>query len=567
MSLRLRNRRLETDISMKHIPIFLAATLALTAATAPAFAQNAPANWKTQTRENGARTFTPPNLKAGELYSITVYDAALLGGKTLTDWLRGFGGAVGTQTGSLAEPMHITAGNDARTATASGVYVGPNGTALGALFSVISLDGQSVVATRTLYSDAKLVTRYKDANEAVLQSLVKDLNDAATTDWAALPADVAAEIKRGGALAPGIYAGDVFKNGAARQSYRVTIYANGEYRITDKKGADLKSGQGTYSLNRNNGRLSIDRLMGLGNNTGPAAYDYCVYGRDAAGKAVIVGGNTILNERTVLIYAGAVGTRPAPSIEKARAVAAAAEAQRFKWVTAPGKGVQPAQIAALVNNYIVRFDGMSSSITNDSYLLLRDGTIYNQLPVPPDELDAAQSRQKEPKNWGKWRAKGAGYEVSWNGKPYEKLPGEKVLPAVSGTKLSGRFGAVRSSSFGFGGSYAFWGATFDTKGRFRKDGRGGSSTNTVGIEGMPTVTTGYDESGSSVVGQSDGVGISSIKKKNPNGGNEGDYSTNGYEMTLRFDNGTIVRMPFFFRGADRKQILFEGSILDSSIDD
>ena len=552
---------------MRSWKLTLCLAVAALATTAPARAQNAPANWKTQARQNGARTFTPPSLKAGELYSITVYDATPLGTQSLIAWLRGFGGAVGTQTGSLAEPLNITAGNDARTATATGVYIGPNGTALGALFSAISLDGQSVVATRTLYSDAKLVARYKDANEGVLQSLVEDLNDAATTDWAALPADVAAEIKRGGALAPGIYAGDVFKNGAVRQSYRVTIYANGEYRITDKKGADLKSGQGTYSLNRNNGRLSIDRLMGLGNNTGPAAYDYCVYGHDAAGKAVIVGGNTILNERTVLFYAGAVGTRPAPSVEKARKAADEAEARRFKFATAPGKGVQSAQIAAVVNNYIVRFDGMSSSITNDSYLLLKDGTIYNQLPVAPDQFDAAQSRQKEPEKWGKWRAKGAGYEVSWNGKPYAKLPGEKVLPAPAGTKLSGRFGAVRSYSYGFGGSYSFWGATFDTKGRFRKDGRGGSSTNTAGIEGIPTVTTGYDESGSSVVGHSDGVGISSIRKKNPNGGNEGDYSVSGYVMTLRFDNGNVERIPFFFRGADRKEILFEGSILDSSITD
>ena len=46
-------------------PLLFALTLAL---TAPITAQTAPANWQTQTREKGARTFAPPDLKAGEIY-------------------------------------------------------------------------------------------------------------------------------------------------------------------------------------------------------------------------------------------------------------------------------------------------------------------------------------------------------------------------------------------------------------------------------------------------------------------------------------------------------------------
>lgn len=544
--------------------LLLALTLAL---AAPLCAQSAPPGWKEQVRKTNARTFTPSNLKAGEIYSVTVYDAAPLDSQSLENWLRSFGGPVGDKPGNLLKPLPVTLSNNHLGATAVGNYGGPKGATLGVIFVAISLDGQNVSAVRTLFSSGDLVTRYQANNNEILQALVKDLNDAGDTDWAPVPTDVTAKIKIGGALAPGVYVGNWMQQGKLRQSYRVTLYANGEYRIADQNDADLNGGQGTYSLNRNNGRLAMDRTMGLGNDSGPAAYDYCVYGHDAAGQAVIVGGNTILNQRTVLVYAGAVGKRPAPSVEKARAVAVAAEAKRFKFATAPGKGVQNAQIAALVNDYQVRFDGMSSDITNDIYLLLRDGTVYQGLPVPPDQLDIVRSRANEPKNWGKWRAKGAGYEVSWNGKPYERLPGEKAVPAPVGTKLSGRFGAVRSSSFGFGGSYSFWGATFTPGGRFKKDGRGGSSTNTSGIEGIPTVTTGYDEGGSAVSGQSDGVGFSSVKKRNPNGANEGEYSTNGYEITLRFDNGRIARMPFFFRGADHKEILFEGSILSTEVTD
>ena len=549
---------------MKHIPILLAATFALTAATAPARAQNALANWTVQNRDKGARTLTPPDLAAGENYSVTVYPSQPMGGQSLEKWLRAFVGPVGTAPGSLRAPKKITA--RAQTATGIGAYNGPNGTALNVAFTAINFDGgANVSVTRTLFSSYETFQRYKSDSDAILQAVMTDARDKAGGKFVFIPPAVNAQITPGGAIVPGVYAGAQTKDGQVTLRYRLYLYANGESRVTNQNDADLKGsygvvqGVGTYKYYAGSGQLDLDKFPQIYNDDST----YAFYGRDSAGKAKIVAGDSVLNTTMILTYDGPPTKRPSPATVRAREI----EDARFKWVTAPGKGVTNAQIAAVVNNYVVNFDGMSSNITNDTFLLLKDGTITDLLPVPPDELDAVKSRAGAPKNWGKWRAKGAGYEVSWNGKPYAKLPGEKVLPAASGTKLSGRFGAVRSSSYGFGGSYSFWGATFDTKGRFRKDGRGGSTTNTTGIEGIPTVTTSYDEGGSAVVGQFDGVGVSSIKKKNPNGGNEGDYSTNGYEMTLRFDNGSVVRMPFFFRDASRKQILFEGDILDSTIDD
>ena len=539
--------------------LHIAATLAL---AAPLCAQNA-AGWTAQTRDNGARTLVPPDLQTGEVYSVTIYPTAALGNQSLADYLRKFAGVVGKNPGNLAAPLNIS-NSQVKAATGVGVYVGPNGTALSALFGAVSLDGRNVAIVRTLFSSEALLARYRDDNNAILQAAIEDLRDAS---GAPVPDNVMAKLKVGGALVPGVYAGNRVKDGQVTGSYRVYLYANGQSRVTDSADADLKGsygsilGVGDYKYNANSGRLDLDRFSDISNGDGGDKYAY--YGRDSAGRAMIIAGNNILNAQITLVYAGPPTKRPSPATMDARE----AEARRFKFVAATGKGVPSADIAAIVSDYVVRFDGMSSNITNDVYLLLRDGTIYNQLPVAPDQLDAAKSRQGEPEKWGKWRAKGAGYEVSWNGKPYQTLPGDKALPAPAGTKLTGRYGAVRSYSYGFGGSYSFWGATFDKSGRFRKDGRGGSSTNTAGIEGLPTVTTGYDESGSSVVGQADGAGISSIKKKNLNGANEGDYSVNGYVITLRFDNGQVERMPFFFRRANRKQILFEGDILDVEVTD
>ena len=551
---------------MKRFTLFLAATLALTAAT-PSWSQDefdVVRNWTAQKRGADANVFTPTDLRAGEVYSVTVYDAAPLNKQSLEAWLRKFGGAVGDKPGALAKELNIT--TSAQTASGIGYYNGPNGSSLGAMFLATSLDsGQTVSAMRTLFSGKEVLDRYAAGNRELMQLTVAAAREAAGDNFIVIPDEVSAKIKPGGALVPGVYAGSTTQNGAVTANYRVYLYANGESRVTDSKDADLKGsygsilGVGKYKYYGASGQLNLDRFDEISN--GNQGDKYAFYGRDSAGKAMIVAGNKRLDERTVLVYDGQPTKRPSPATIKAREI----EDARFKFVVPPGKGVPMAQIAAVVNNYVVQFNGMSSNITNDTFLLLRDGTIYNQLPVAPDQFDATKSRANEPKNWGKWRAKGAGYEVSWNGKPYEKLPGDKVVPAVAGAKLNGRFGAVRSYSYGFGGSYSYWGASFTPAGRFSKDSRGGSSTNTAGIEGVPTVTTGYDENGSAVIGQSDGVGISSIRKKNPNGDREGDYSVSGYTMTLRFDNGTVERIPFFFRRADRKAILFEGDILDVSV--
>ena len=551
---------------MKRFTLLLAATLALTAAT-PSWSQDefdVVRNWTAQKRGADANVFTPTDLRAGEVYSVTIYDAAPLNKQSLEKWLRKFGGAVGDKPGALAKELNIT--TSAQTATGIGYYNGPNGSSLGAMFLATSLDGgQTVSAMRTLFSSKEVLDRYAAGNRELMQLTVAAAREAAGDNFLYLPPEVSAKIKPGGALVPGVYAGSKVQNGVVTANYRVYLYANGESRVTDSKDADLKGsygstlGVGKYKYYSASGQLDLDRFDEISN--GNQGDKYAFYGRDSAGKAMIVAGHTRLNERMVLVYDGQPTGRPSPATVKAREI----EEARFKFAVAPGKGVQAAQIAAVVNDYVVNFNGMSSNITNEVYLLLRDGTIYNQLPVPPDQFDAANSRQKEPARWGKWRAKGANYEVSWNGKPYEKLSGDKVIPAASGTKLNGRFGAVRSYSYGFGGSYSYWGATFTPDGRFKKDSRGGSSTNTAGIEGVPTVTSGYDESGSAVVGQADGAAFSSVKRRNPNGDREGDYSVSGYTMTLRFDNGQVARIPFFFRRADRKAILFEGDILDVSV--
>ena len=542
----------------------------------PIYAQtpiDAPPGWTMQSRAKGANVYTPSDLQTGEVYSVTVYDSAPLEGKTLAEFLQAFGGTVGKKPGNLTAPLSVTA-RDGRFVTAVGIYGGPDNTELGALFVGVTVDGaQNIHMMRTLFSSQQTLDRYKDANDAFMALMTKRATREAGNNILVVPNAVTAKITPGGELVPGVYAGNQYSDGELRYRFRLYLYANGEYRFTDQNDADYKERfgdekTGKWSYNRNSGQLDIDRFMDMANDDD--GDDYCYYGRDAQGKAKIIAADTILGRRTELVYDGQPTKRPSPATMKAREAAALAEKNRFKWVTPPGKGVADAQIATMLSHYDLQvysagMSGLGTNVTDEAYLLLKDGTVYSGLRVAPDQLDIVRSRQNEPDKWGKWTQKNGKYSVSWSGKPYVDLPGDAARPAPAQTKLVGRYGTASSSANLMGGSYSFWGVTFDKNGRFTKDNRGGSSYG-VNTPGMASVITQYDDEGSFVGANNNNMNgptnftlSSETKKKNPNGAREGDYSLSGYVLTLRYDNGDVTRLPFFFADNARKVIWFEGN--------
>ena len=559
------------------MPTKTSALLALSLALAsPIYAQQtipAPPGWTQQDRGKGAHTFTPPDLQTGEIYNVTVYDSADMNNATLDEWVRKFAGPVGKKPGQLQAALTPDVKNG-QYVSAVGIYGGPDNTTLGALFIGLTVDGgQNIHAARILFSSAELLDRYKPKFETLMEAMAKRAGREAGGKIVTVPGDVAALIKPGGELVPGVYAGNQYADGELRYRFRLYIYANGEYRFTDQNDADYKERfgdekTGKWSYNRNSGQLNIDRFMNMANDDD--GDEYCYYGRDAQGKATIIAAQTVLDRRTVLVYDGQPTKRPSPATVAARKAAAESEAARFKWTTAPGKGVQDAQIAAMVSYldiqlYSAGLSGLGTNVTDEAYLLLKDGTVYSGLRVAPDQLDVVRSRQNEPDKWGKWTKKGTGFQVSWNGKPYVNLPGDKVSPAPPQTKLAGRYGAGSSSADLLGSSYSMWGVTFDKNGRFKKDNRGGSSYG-VNNPGMASVITQYDDessfvgaNGNNLNGPTNFTLSSETKKKNPNGAREGDYSLSGWVLTLRYDNGQVTRLPFFFVDGARKAIWFEGN--------
>jgi hypothetical protein len=547
-------------------PAFLLAAMLCTAVSVQAQTPiNAPAGWKTQTRAGGATVFTPPGLSEGEVYSVTTYESQSMEGKTLEEFLSQFAGPVGQTAGKLARPLEIKV-RDGRVVSGTGTYKGPNGTALGVMFIGVTLDGGiNIHLSRTLFSgQGELLSRYQNENKALMSALMTRAKGEAGRNIVQVPPVVREKLKVvGGALVPGVYAGNQYDGEELRQRFRVYLYPSGEYRLCDQNDQDIRKRffdeqVGNYKYNRVSGQLNIDWTQALGFYSDDV---WCYYGRGTDGKPTIYAEDNVGfgSKRTLLKWVAPPTKRVSKSQESARRAAIEEERNRYKWVTVPGKGVHNAKIAAILLDS--RVNGASADET--VYLLLKDGTIYADLPVPPDELDVIRSRQKEPAKWGKWRKVGAGYKVSWAGAPYQTLPGRRVLPAPAHLKLSGRWGTGRASNDIITSSYSLWGVTFTKNGRFRKDSRGGSST-TIGFGDQATRTaSGYDDEGSFGGGSGPGFAVSSSqKKKNPNGAREGDYMLNGYVLTLRYDNGKVVRLPFFFRDAGRKGLWFEGASME-----
>lgn len=545
---------------MKRTSLFLALAFSL---ALPTFAQQAPAGWTAKTKANGAKTFTPLDLRKGETYSVTLYNPMALNGKTPEAWLRAFAGTVGNASGQLVAPLQILK-TDGDVTSFKGAYRGPNGSQLGVVFFAVSPGNGQISVERLLFSGAgELVIRFQNETQEIMKAFTDGTKREAGVEPVVVPEAIFDSMKRGGAFVPGIYVGKRVSSGGSTSELSIDLYANGEYRILHTENGKILAGYkvavGEYDYEARSGKINIGSSRDLTNRVSVFGNRYCFFGRDAAGKPWIYAEDE--GTITTLFYIGPPTKRLSPRAESVREAAIEAEKNRYKWVVKPGKGVQSAQIEAVWWNQTVHSDGLNNSVSSETYLLLRDGTVRDGLPVALDEMDILKSRQKEPDRWGKWRRKGRGYEVSWHGGAWEPLKGFPAVPGGAGTRFNARYEGSRSSYHGTGSSFSFWGVTFGITGRFSKDSSSNSSS-TIGVgEGSVVVQSGHNNGQSYGGALGGGVAVGSIQKNNANGDREGTYAINGYTLTLRYDNGKVERQPFFFNGKDRAQVWFEGDLL------
>lgn len=528
-------------------PFLLALVVSL---ALPTWAQDAPAGWKTQIKVGGATTFTPPDLKTGEKFSVTLYDAAPLGGKSLEAFLRAFAGPVGTRPGQLSAPLQV-AGSSVQRVALAGIYNGPDGGSLGVLFLGLVVEGNRLRVARSLYSSDEVLVRYQKANTVLVEAIARGAGqNPAENQVPPAPADLPdslPDMKVGGALVPGIYGGphqDAPTMGLrSSRDLRIHIYPNGEYRICNDRDEELSPGStGQIKYDHARGTLDIDAFLALSNDKQNPNQAFCYYGRDSGGKPLIYG-QSATTGATILFLRGPLTNRKSPSEEEAPARLAKAARDAIQTRVAPGQGVPDAQIVAVVHHheagtyipgvrlggpYAIQLPDQRTDATDEAYLLLRDGTIYKGLQWAPDQFDIAASRRKEPELWGKWKRVGDKIQMSFGG-AYEPLPGKQVRPATPQTRLNGRY-KVADSSFKNP-------ITFSSEGRFKRE-----TVDPNNPYRAPFM-------------------LAKARKTVAGGDLSGTYTVNGYTLTLRYDNGAVERTPFFFIDKERGLPWFEGHLM------
>ena len=186
--------------------------------------------------------------------------------------------------------------------------------------------------------------------------------------------------------------------------YTLSLYDNGEYHVSGDR-----TGTGEFKYERD-GRINVDSNYNIYNfEILGEMREIAFFFRGKNGETGIYGQKILSGITNICQYQGA-SKEPSPSQQAAQKAAADAEAARFKWVTAPGKGVQPDEIEAVMfygyNSY-----GWGVSFEEEQRLVLKDGWAYDNLHVPPADLDVAASRKNEPELWHKWRKNGKDYEI------------------------------------------------------------------------------------------------------------------------------------------------------------
>jgi hypothetical protein len=295
--------------------------------------------------------------------------------------------------------------------------------------------------------------------------------------------------------------------------------------------------------------------------------------RDAQNQPVLYGQNdddaSDEDIATTLCRYANVAQRPSPTEEAVAQV----EAERFKYVTEPGQGLQLADIEGIIHTGENVYTVTGLQFQEATYLLLKDGTIYKNLQVPPADLNAADSKQYEQENWGKWQRNEQGVTVQWYGSNEWLDLGSSsfVQPAQANELLDKSYNNLSGSTIGgigFGGVVSTYSKTitFMPDGRFDKSDYSTMGSTVTG--GDFSLNSGYysDEEGtvggtstSSTIGDvSSGVTVTS-ESTNPNPpATTGTYTLDGYTLELRFDDGRIERSFFYFWNDEKANAVIGG---------
>jgi len=536
------------------------AALSFTAFPAVAQSVSVPNGWAKKVGP-GVVVLTPKDLEAGQVYIVAVYDAQDLNGKSGEEWLRDRIASDTSVPGDVGQISTASRKDSVISCTCS--YSTKNDPLAGICTAIERPNGRISLLRVIMSPNREFLTRYKTALNEISRDFAS--NNSSSEGGAAAGGGLMQQPggKRGGPIVYGTYDVTYIYSADSSSKFKLDLYANGEWR---KYGANIEERSGTFKYKPATGALDVDVLGNLYNST----YDddtTFFFLTDRSGKPALYGENYygVGTARTIGSYLGKAA-RPAPEAEKEAKERKEAEERRFKWVTAPGKGLKAGQIAGIIHDGRGEYQYSGYKFVEDVYLLLNDGTLYSNLRCAPSDLDLAASRKNEPNAWHRWKRQGGDVLVAWRDKPgaWKKLLGTFVTPASANEKLSGNFTTASAISTVGSVSTFHRGVVFTPDGRFQTSHSSMFSSSMSSNLATGTSVSAYADDDTAIVSGAPTVGailpggatVTNIQKRKKKPANTGTYLVSGYTLILHYDDGTVTRMPFFFWDNKKTHIWF-----------
>lgn len=243
--------------------------------------------------------------------------------------------------------------------------------------------------------------------------------------------------------------------------------------------------------------------------------------------------------------------------ERAAALERRAAADRAIHV-APGKGVAERDIAVLLWTW---YQPSGESLVENLHLLLKDGTGYRNLDLPPDEFDMAAARRFKPERVIQWRRSGGDWQIKdHDDKDWRTISGTPATPASAGQKIDGTFTHSWYSILGGGSSQNRF--HFQPDGTFEQTGKSvfgtGGMAAANGVAGMATSTYSRDGSTTTSSVSAVGAGAGGAQRQRRNGGDfVGRYRLDRWAMVVERENGEQERVLFAFNGEKQRAVFIK----------
>ena len=199
-------------------------------------------------------------------------------------------------------------------------------------------------------------------------------------------------------------------------------------------------------------------------------------------------------------------------------------------------------------------------------LLLKDGSEYSGLTIPPENLDVSSSKTQEPQKWHRWKREGANVLIQDVSGKWTKVDGDAVRPLEGGSALNQKLVHRSATTFvGMGSSVSTQTISFFPTGRFERSSGVLAGSGVVQSAGgfSAGAASSADRNGrrSSASGSrsdaSGSVTATSSRATNGDGDATGTYKVSGYALELDCSNGQVQRLLAFYPFAGKADVYIQ----------